>query len=58
VTRLILNRDAIPARIAQYARRQWERPSVRAFAEHARPAVVPLAYWAFSGTPEPKLAVT
>jgi glutathione S-transferase len=54
--RLILNGDAVPARVAEYARRQWERPSVRAFAEHARPAAVPPSYWVFSGTAEPKLA--
>jgi glutathione S-transferase len=54
--RLILNRDAVPARVAEYARRQWERPSVREFAEHARPATIPPTYWVFSGTPEPKRA--
>ena len=51
--RLLLNGDAVPDRIATYARKQWQRPSVRAFVEHVRPRKVPEAYWAVSGTPKP-----
>jgi glutathione S-transferase len=54
--RLILNYDPVPERVAAYARAQWARPSVREFAEHARPSTVPLSYWAYSGTPQPKVA--
>ncbi len=36
--RMILNELAVPARIAKYATTQWQRPSVRAFIKHARPA--------------------
>lgn len=49
--RLILNREPVPERVAAYASRQWERPSVREFARHARPPEVPPSYWGFSGTP-------
>jgi len=52
--RLLLNGDAVPDRIRAYAESQWSRPSVREFAEHGRPAVVPDSYWAFSGTPKPQ----
>lgn len=34
--RLILNQDPVPERIKRYATAQWQRPSVRAFAEHER----------------------
>ena len=54
--RLILNHDDVPARIRDYAQRQWARASVRAFAEHPRPDSVPPSYWAFSGTPNPEAA--
>jgi glutathione S-transferase len=54
--RLLRNGDAVPNRIRAYAESQWSRPSVRAFAEHARPAVVPDSYWAFSGTAKPSEA--
>jgi len=54
--RLILNGEDVPARVRAYAERQWQRPSVRSFIEHARPAVVPDTYWAFSGTPRPESA--
>jgi glutathione S-transferase len=54
--RLILSGDPVPERIAQYARAQWARPSVREFVEHARAATIPPSYWVFSGTPEPKVA--
>jgi len=53
--RLILNGDPVPGRVADYARAQWARPSVREFAEHARPGTVPASYWVHSGTPEPKV---
>jgi glutathione S-transferase len=51
--RLILNSDEVPARLATYAREQWQRPSVRAFVEHPRPREVPDSYWTISGTPKP-----
>jgi glutathione S-transferase len=35
--RLILNGDALPERVRRYAVAQWQRPSVRAYVEHARP---------------------
>ncbi len=54
--RLLLNNDEVPERIRDYARTQWARPAVRAFAEHARPKTVPASYWAFSGTPNPEAA--
>lgn len=34
--RLIKNGDPVPESIAEYANRQWARPSVRAFATHTR----------------------
>jgi glutathione S-transferase len=52
--RLILAGDPVPERVADYARTQWARPSVREFVEHARPARVPETYWAISGTPRPE----
>jgi glutathione S-transferase len=52
--RLILNRHDVPARVRAYAAAQWQRPSVRAFVEHPRPATVPDSYWTFSGTPRPE----
>jgi glutathione S-transferase len=48
--RLILTGENVPERIRSYADAQWRRPSVRAFAEHARPKTVPDSYWTFSGT--------
>jgi glutathione S-transferase len=51
--RLLLSGDPLPARIEEYARAQWARPSVREFVEHPRPATVPETYWAVSGTPRP-----
>jgi glutathione S-transferase len=54
--RLILNGDPVPEGVAEYAKAQWTRPSVREFAEHARPGMVPASYWVFSGTPQPKVA--
>ena len=35
--RLIANRDSVPERIARYAARQWQRPSVQAYVKHERP---------------------
>jgi glutathione S-transferase len=37
LNRLVLNGDAVPARLADYARRQWERASVQAWVNLARP---------------------
>lgn len=54
--RMILNGDPVPERVAEYAKAQWTRPSVLEFVEHARPGAVPPSYWAFSGTPQPKVA--
>lgn len=51
--RLIRNGHELPDRVGAYAEGQWQRPSVRAFVEHARPATVPSTYWGFSGTPMP-----
>lgn len=39
--RLILNGDPVPDNLAHYARAQWERPSVTAFVQHARPPFEP-----------------
>lgn len=36
--RLMLNGDAVPERIARYAARQWQRPSIQAFVAHAHAA--------------------
>lgn len=52
--RLISNGESVPPRVLAYAAREWQRPSVRAFVEHARPAAVPENYWVFSGTPKPE----
>jgi glutathione S-transferase len=49
--RLILSRDAVPARLASYARGPWNRSSVREFVEHPRPAAIPDSYWEVTGTP-------
>jgi len=43
--RLILNGDGVPARLRAYAQTQWQRPVVRAFIDHPRPAKLPLEYW-------------
>ena len=37
LNRLILNGDAVPARLADYAKRQWERASVQAWVQMPRP---------------------
>lgn len=37
--RLMLNADPVPERVARWAARQWQRPSVRAYVEQARPAL-------------------
>lgn len=39
--RLILNGDHVPDNLTAYARAQWERPSVTAFVNHARPPFEP-----------------
>lgn len=39
LNRLILNGDAVPAMLMQYARRQWQRPSVQAWVNLQRPAL-------------------
>lgn len=39
--RLILNGDHVPDTLRDYARAQWERPSVTAFVGHARPPFEP-----------------
>jgi glutathione S-transferase len=47
--RLILNGHSLPPRVLDYAKAQWERPSVAEFVRHARPAAVPERYWSYSG---------
>jgi glutathione S-transferase len=37
LNRLVLNGDAVPARLADYAKRQWERASVQAWVQRERP---------------------
>ena len=37
LNRLVLNGDAVPARLADYARRQWQRPSVQQWVGKVRP---------------------
>ena len=37
LNRLVLNGDAVPARLADYAKRQWERASVQAWVNLPRP---------------------
>ena len=39
--RLLANGHQVPPKLAAFATAQWQRPSVRAFTEHARPAFVP-----------------
>ncbi|WP_271043968.1 glutathione transferase [Pseudomonas sp. VB3] len=39
LNRLILNGDPVPARLVAYAQRQWQRPSVQAWVNQARPAL-------------------
>ena len=39
--RLILNGDAVPEKVATWAKNVWQRPSVQAFVTHARPPFVP-----------------
>jgi len=38
LNRLVLNGDPVPDRLAAYARKQWERPSVQLWVNHPRPA--------------------
>ena len=42
--RLVHNGDPVPAPLAAYAQAQWQRPSVRAFVDHARAPFVPYDY--------------
>lgn len=37
LNRLVLNGDSVPQRLAEYARYQWQRPSVQRWASLARP---------------------
>ena len=37
LNRLVLNGDAVPPRLAQYARRQWQHPAVQRWAAFERP---------------------
>jgi glutathione S-transferase len=37
LNRLVMNGDAIPERLAAYARRQWQRPSVQQWVNRERP---------------------
>jgi glutathione S-transferase len=39
LNRLVLNGDPVPARLANYAKRQWERMSVQEWVKLARPAL-------------------
>jgi glutathione S-transferase len=39
LNRLVLNGDAVPARLADYARRQWTRASVQAWVKQERPSL-------------------
>lgn len=39
--RLLLNDHPVPARVAEYARAQWQRPSVQEFVAHERRPFVP-----------------
>ncbi len=38
LNRLVRNRDAVPQPLADYATRQWQRPSVQEWVTHERPA--------------------
>jgi glutathione S-transferase len=38
--RLVAHRDAVPERLAEYAKLQWRRPSVQQWIKHARPPLV------------------
>jgi glutathione S-transferase len=37
LNRLVLNDDPVPPRLVEYARRQWQRPSVQEWATLSRP---------------------
>jgi glutathione S-transferase len=37
LNRLVLNDDSVPERLAAYAKRQWQRPSVQAWVDQKRP---------------------
>ena len=54
--RLLLNGYGLTDRVTRYAEREWQRPSVQVFVQHARPVEVPDRYWAYAGTPRPDAA--
>ena len=37
LNRLAMNGDPVPERLAQYAKRQWQRPTVQRWVAQARP---------------------
>lgn len=39
LNRLVLNGDPVPERLAAYANRQWQRPSVQLWVNQPRPAL-------------------
>ena len=39
LNRLVLNGDTVPARLADYARRQWRHPAVQRWVAFERPAL-------------------
>ncbi|MFP5394017.1 MAG: glutathione transferase [Gammaproteobacteria bacterium] len=39
LNRLVLNGDAVPERLADYARHQWQRPSVQEWVRQVRPSL-------------------
>jgi glutathione S-transferase len=47
--RLLLNGYALPKRIAEYATREWSRPTVQRFVSQPRPTAVPERYWSHAG---------
>lgn len=51
--RLILTGYELPPRVRAYAEAEWQRPAVRAFVDHRRPAKVPDSYWAFTPRQDP-----
>jgi glutathione S-transferase len=39
LNRLILNDDAVPCALVEYAQRQWQRPTVQEWVKLQRPAL-------------------
>lgn len=39
LNRLVMHGDPVPGALAAYARRQWQRPSVRKWVNQNRPAL-------------------